>query len=72
MFMVVSRGWLEAFCLCHWNVPLQVTARPPRMLLLSIFDILEVTLLENNLLKNPCQVFNTDETGLPLDPKVLK
>lgn len=34
--------------------------------------MLETTLVEYDLLDKPCQLFNIDETGLPLDPKSLK
>ena len=33
------------------------------------FDLLEKTMTENDLLDKPCQIYNVDETGLPLDPK---
>jgi len=29
---------------------------------------LEKTLEDNNLLDKPCQIFNCDESGMPLDP----
>ena len=32
------------------------------------FDLLEETLIENNLIEKPCNIFNMDETGMPLDP----
>lgn len=31
------------------------------------FDMLKKTLLENNLMGNPAQIYNVDESGLPLD-----
>jgi hypothetical protein len=33
---------------------------------------LEKTLYDNDLIDRPCQIFHTDETGMPLDPKPLK
>lgn len=33
------------------------------------FDLLEETLKEHNLLVNPAQIYNVDESGMPLDPK---
>ena len=36
------------------------------------FDMLDATLLEYNLHDKPCQLFNIDETGMPLDPKPLR
>ena len=38
----------------------------------NYFDELESTLEANELLDKPCQIFNVDETGMPLDPKPLK
>ena len=36
------------------------------------FDLLEETLVENELMSRPGQIYNMDETGLPLDPKPPK
>ena len=36
------------------------------------FDLLEKTIEDNGLADKPCQIFNIDETGMPLDPKALK
>jgi len=52
-------------------VPLSQTravATDPEMLD-CYFDLLEKTMTENDLLDKPCQIYNVDETGLPLDPK---
>ena len=38
----------------------------------SYFDLLETTLYDNDLINRLCQIFNTDGTGMPLDPKPLK
>ena len=38
----------------------------------NYFDLLEVTLTENDILSCPSQIFNCDETGMPLDPKPIK
>ena len=32
------------------------------------FDILEKTLDQNDLSSKPCQIYNYDEIGMPLDP----
>lgn len=32
------------------------------------FNLLEDTLIENELMDEPCRIFNMDETGMPLDP----
>ena len=36
------------------------------------FDLLEETLVENELMSRPGQIYNMNETGLPLDPKPPK
>ena len=36
------------------------------------YDLLETTLLENDLMNKPMQIFNTDKTGMPLDQKAEK
>ena len=35
------------------------------------FQLLKDTLIENNLMDSPNQIYNVDETGMPLDPKVV-
>ena len=35
------------------------------------FDLLEDTLKENGLMHSPSQIYNVDESGMPLDPKAL-
>lgn len=77
---VVSHGWWESFCRRHRNLTLRVTA--PLSLsrakatdvgvINKYFDMLEATLLEYDLHDKPCQLFNIDETGMPLDPKPLR
>ena len=37
------------------------------VLISNYFDLLENVLTENNLLDRPCQIFNMDESGMPLD-----
>jgi len=36
------------------------------------FDLLESTLEENGLTEKPCQIFNANKSGMPLDPPSLK
>ena len=76
----VSSGWWESFCRCHPNLSLSTAA------LLSLarshasdpdtvsgyFDLLERTLEENDLIGKPGQLYNLDESGMPLDPKSPK
>ncbi len=38
----------------------------------SYYDLLEDTLVNNDLLDNPTKIFNCDETGILLNPKHLK
>ena len=38
----------------------------------TYFDMLEHTLSSNDLADKPCQIYNMDETGMPLDPKAPK
>ncbi len=76
----VTNGWWQAFLKRH---P-QLTLRTPAALsysrvqaadqdsLNAYFDILEETLEENNLVSQPCRIFNVDEIGLCLNPPPLK
>ncbi len=78
--MTISSGWWERFKQCH---P-QLTLRVPAPISLSravgsdseIFDnyfsLLEETLKANDIYDKPANLFNFDETGLPLNPKSLK
>ena len=71
----VSNGWWESFKRRNPKLALR-TAEPlsyARMIagnpdvLNYYYDLLENTLVENDLVDKPSQIFNTDETGLPLD-----
>ena len=78
--VTVTHGWWEAFCRRHPSIAL----RKPAHLALSrakssdpeslsyYFDLLEKTLTEYNLLDKPSQIFNIDETGVPLNPDASK
>ena len=78
--MPVISGWWQSFCARYPNL----TLRPPAPLckaravtsdptMLSLyFDLVEEVLAENNLLGNPCQIFNMDELEIPLDPPHVK
>ena len=68
----VTHGWWESFL----NLSLR-TASPlsyVRMvgsnpeIIFRYFDLLDQTLVDNELEKKPSQIFNLDETGMPLDP----
>lgn len=76
----VTYGWWEAFRRRHPNLALRTSSSlskaralaSNRVVLDHYFDLLEETLEENGLKDRPCQIFNMDETGMPLDPKSLK
>ena len=76
----VTSGWWEGFCRRHPKVALRTPACLSKARALATndvtinqyLDILEEALRENHMLDKPCQIFNLDETGVPLDPKPLK
>ena len=76
----VSPGWWPGFVRRHPNVVLQTPATlsfararaSDRESLNRYFDELESTLDVNGLVDKPCLLFNMDESGMPLDPKLLK
>lgn len=72
----VSHGWWDSFKRRHPKLTLR-TAAPVSYarlvgsdpdVLRNYYDLLECTLSENGLLHKPAQIFNLDETGMPLDP----
>ena len=72
----VTTGWWESFRKRHAELSLRMSeplghvravCSSPEVLQ-RYFDILEDTLRSNELMDKPCQVFNCDETGMPLDP----
>ena len=76
----VTHGWWESFQRRHPDLvlrspaPLSLVrskATDPEMLG-RYFDLLEATLMENHLDGKPGQLFNMDESGMPLDPKAPK
>lgn len=76
----VSSGWWESFCRRHPNLALR-TAAPLSLararasdpeVVSRYFDLLEQTLDENGLRDRPGQIFNMDESGMPLNPKAPK
>ena len=72
----VTQGWYESFKKRHPEVVLKVgepvsvvrSACGSHETLEKYFELLRCTLEENNLMHKPGQIFNTDETGIPLDP----
>ena len=72
----VSHGWWDSFRQRHPNLTLR-TASPlsyarvmgsDPAVIGKYFDLLERTLSDNHLLDKPSQIFNLDETGMPLNP----
>ena len=73
----VSSGWWTRFRERHPDIT-QRSAVPLSLarakatdskVIEKYFDLLETTLLDNNLQDKPSQIFNCDETGMPLSPK---
>ena len=77
---IVTYGWWEAYRRRHPILTLRVPSSLSKARALAstrdvidrYFDLLEETLLENELKDCPCQIFNMDESGMPLDPKSMK
>ena len=77
---VVTNGWWQRFSKRHENLSLR-TAAPlslPRAKAMDrdtidhYFEVLESTMRENGIITKPGQIFNCDETGIPLAPKPPK
>ena len=76
----VTHGWWESFCHRHPNVSLRTTtslslsrAKASDISVVNkYFDLLQSTVDEYDLHDKPCQLFNVNETGMPLNPKTLK
>ena len=72
----VSSGWWESFSHRHPHLSLRTSlvcaqTSDPEMIS-RYFDLLELTLEENELRGKPGQIFNMDESGMPLNPKAPK
>ena len=80
--VMVTKGWWASYQRRHPNLTLR-HAEPlayaravanNHEVINRYFDLLEKTLRENNLIDRPAQIFNCDETGMPLmhkPPKVI-
>ena len=74
---VISSGWWDRFRQRHRNLTLRSSFQlshgramaTDRVTIERYYDVLESTLIDNDLLDMPSQIFNCDETGLPLQPK---
>ena len=78
--VIVTNGWWESFQRRHPKLTLRTPAplsqvrskaTDPEMLA-RYFDLLEETLVANGLEGRPGQIFNMDESGMPLDAKAPK
>ena len=74
--VIVTNGWWDSFRKRHPSLSLRnpeqlshvrATCTSPEVLD-HYFDILEKTLDQNDLSSKPCQIYNCDEIGIPLDP----
>ena len=73
--ITVSNGWWESFKQRHSTLTLRtaenlaysrlVAGNP--VIINHYFDLLQQTLVDNDLIDSPSRIFNCDETGLPLD-----
>ena len=76
----VTNGWWESFRRRHPTFKLRTAEKLAYVRMVSsspeildyYFDLLEATLIENDLIDKPCQIYNVDESGMPLDPDSLK
>jgi hypothetical protein len=77
--VLVTTGWWNSFRKRYPNL----TLRNPEQLaharatctsdvLHRYFDLLEQTINDNDLMDKPCQLFNCDESGFPLNPSPPK
>ena len=74
--VIVTIGWWDSFRRRHPSL----SVRNPEQVfhvramctspeaLDHYFDILEETLYQSDLSSKPCQIYNCDKTGMPLDP----
>ena len=73
-------GWWDGFKARHPQLSLRQASllsysravASDRDVIDRYFDLLEETLEKNNLNDKPAQIFNCDETGMPLNPKASK
>lgn len=78
--VTVSKGWWESFRHRHPQLTIRAAEglTVPRVrafddvVMGRYYDMLETTLRDNNLWNSPSQIFNCDETGMPLNPGTAK
>ena len=72
----VTHGWWESFCKRHNSISLRSLSHlslsraraSNNQVLESYFDALEETFAKYNFTSKPSQIFNVDESGMPLNP----
>ena len=73
----ISPGWWEKFSKRQGDLSLRQGDNTANTRMDAVnadtishyYNLLETTLQENNLFNSPSQIYNVDETGIPLDPK---
>ena len=78
--VTISSGWWDSFVRSYPNLTLRAPVPLSRArsiascydVIESYFNLLEETLVENDLLDKPGQLYNMYESGMPLDPKPPK
>ena len=73
----ISQGWWRQFLVRQKDLSLRRGDNCAQIRMNAInddavnqyFDLLENTLTEHSLLQHPSQIYNVDESGIPLDPK---
>ena len=73
----ISHGWWNRFTTRQGDLSLRKGDNTAHVRMDAInsetmkhyFDLLESTLKDNNLMNAPSQIYNVDESGMPLDPK---
>ena len=78
--VTVTPSWWKSFKSRHPDLVLRTpesltharVAGASHKIIENYFDILEATLSEHNIADRPCQIYNLDESGFPLNPKAPK
>ena len=73
----MTSGWWQSFCHRHPNLTLRTPAPLSKArhdasdpeTVVRYFDLLEQTMVENDLLDKPGQIYNVDESGMPFSPR---
>ena len=77
---LITGGWWEKFCGHYPNLTLRALASLSKArvevsdptVMNRYFDMLQEVLTGNDLIDRPFQIFNMDESGMPLAPKSVK